>query len=107
MTDNASIKLIKIYNFSVYFSFLATGDAFSTLEKRFHLGLPTIHGIIKETCEAIWTVLAPSEMPVPTKDDWIQIESDFVHHWKFPNCIGGLDGKHVVIVALPNSHSLF
>ena len=67
----------------------------------------TVHFIVKETCQAIWDVLTPTEMPVPSKDDWIRIESEFVRRWKFPNCIGALDGKHVTIVAPPNSHSLF
>ena len=47
------------------------------------------------------------EMPPPTKEDWIQIEERFCTRWNFPNCIGALDGKHIVIQAPNNSGSLF
>ena len=46
-------------------------------------------------------------MPVPTKEDWIRIENDFYLRWQFPNCLGALNGKHVVITAPANSGSLY
>ena len=60
-----------------------------------------------ETCDAIWNQLAPTEMPVPTREDWIKIEREFSNFWNFPNCVGSLDGKHVVITSPPDSGSLF
>ena len=47
------------------------------------------------------------EMPPPTKEDWIQIEERFHTRWNFPNCIGALDGKHILIQAPSKSCSLF
>ena len=38
-----------------------------------------------------------------TGDDWLKIAEEFERKWNFPNCIGALDGKHVVIQAQPNS----
>lgn len=46
-------------------------------------------------------------MPVPEENDWIEIAEGFLAKWHFPNCIGALDGKHVVIQAPPNSGSSF
>lgn len=46
-------------------------------------------------------------MPKPTKDDWKKIAKQFWDVWNFPNCLGALDGKHVVITAPANSGSQF
>lgn len=46
-------------------------------------------------------------MPKPTVDQWKQIAKEFWDIWNFPNCIGALDGKHVVIQAPANSGSQF
>lgn len=46
-------------------------------------------------------------MPVPTEVDWKRKEQRFRSQWNFPNCIGALDGKHVIIEAPPNSGSLY
>lgn len=45
-------------------------------------------------------------MPQPTTDQWKKIAKEFWDIWNFPNCIGALDGKHV-IQALTNSGSQF
>ena len=91
----------------IVYSFLATGDSFWTLHIRFRRGVSTIAQAVYEVSEAIWTVLHPIYMQAPTMGDWKQIEHRFSTRWNFPNCIGALDGKHVMIKAPPNSNSLF
>lgn len=46
-------------------------------------------------------------MPVPTRQDWLEIAHGFQERWNFPNCIGAIDGKHVVLQAPPASGSLY
>lgn len=38
---------------------------------------------------------------------WTDIEEKFREIWNFPNCLGAIDGKHVVMVAPPHSGSIF
>ena len=45
-------------------------------------------------------------MKPPTRQDWVQIESNFYNQWNFPNCVGAVDGKHM-IQAPHNSGSQF
>nr|XP_022905458.1 uncharacterized protein LOC111417421 [Onthophagus taurus] len=42
-----------------------------------------------------------------SKEEWLKIAKGFDSKWNFPNCIGALDGKHVVMQAPPNSGSLY
>ena len=49
----------------------------------------------------------PLTMPKPTTEQWKKIAEEFRNISNFPNCIGALDGKHVVIQAPANSGSQF
>lgn len=60
-----------------------------------------------ETCKVISEHLLHELMPKPTEEMWRNIAVDFNNMWNFPNCLGALDGKHVVIQAPPNSGSSF
>ena len=90
-----------------FFSFLAHRDSYRSLANCFRIAPSTIHNIIKETCTAIWDSLLDTEMHPPNEVDWKRIEKQFATRWIFPNCIGALDGKHIVITALFKSGSLF
>ncbi|KAL2091650.1 hypothetical protein ACEWY4_013913 [Coilia grayii] len=71
------------------------------------VGIATVANIVGEVSKAIWDCLVEDFMPVPTKQDWSAIAEGFFQRWNFPNCLGSIDGKHVVIQAPPNSGSLF
>ena len=67
------------------------------LADSFCLGHSTVSEIINETTRVIWRILQPIYMPVPTEADWKRIADRFHRRWNFPNCVGALDGKHVLI----------
>ena len=51
------------------FSYLASGDSMNGLAMRFRLGNSAVQEIIKNTCDAIWEELAPTELKPPTTED--------------------------------------
>ena len=46
-------------------------------------------------------------MPIPKMQDWRKIESEFWTRWNIPNCIGAIDGKHIMLQTPARSGSLF
>ena len=73
----------------------------------FRIGLSTARQIILDVCTAIWDALASIHLSVPSEAEWHSIAKDFYVRWNFPNCIGAIDWKHIVIQCLSNSGSLF
>ncbi|XP_034081660.1 protein ANTAGONIST OF LIKE HETEROCHROMATIN PROTEIN 1-like [Gymnodraco acuticeps] len=78
--------------------YLATGDSYRTIAFSYRVGHATVAVIVKEVAGA---------MPVPQTEDWRAIAAGFQERWNFPNCVGAIDGKHVVIQAPANSGSLY
>ena len=78
-----------------------------TISFSYRVGSSTVAGIVGAVSQAIWDCLVEEYMPVPTKQDWRDIAAGFLQRWNFPNCLGSIDGKHVVIQAPSNSGSLF
>lgn len=87
--------------------YLATGTHFAALHFDFRIGKSTINGIVRETCQVLWSVLQPTEMPKPNKEKWIDISKTFYSKTNFPNCLGAIDGKHIRCKNPENSGSLF
>lgn len=78
-----------------------------SLSYSYRIGKSTTSIVIAETCQAIWDVLQSDFLAPPTKEGWKKIASDFSHLWNFPNCVGAIDGKHVVVQNFSNSGSSF
>ena len=71
------------------------------------MGKSTICGIIRETCQAIWDALKDQVLAPPDKDKWLDIANDFFDTWNFPNCLGAIDGKHIMLRAPPKSGTMY
>ena len=69
----------------------------------------TISQIIPETCNALWKVLLDNNYIVVPKTEkrWREIADGFYKSWNFPNLVGAIDGKHVLIQAPPRSGSVY
>lgn len=93
---------------AVTLRFLASGDSQTSLAFAFRMGRSTVCTILQETCTAIWQALQPSWVKVPANTrEWGGIANQFERMWNFPNCVGALDGKHVVIQAPSKSGSTY
>ncbi|XP_018394548.1 PREDICTED: putative nuclease HARBI1 [Cyphomyrmex costatus] len=87
--------------------YLASGDSQVSMSYEFGVGTSTVSQIISETCTALWVQLAPLVLPTPNSEDWKNSEKNFRCKWNFPNCVGAIDGKHVVIQAPQHSGSTY
>ncbi|XP_050299931.1 uncharacterized protein LOC126738575 [Anthonomus grandis grandis] len=92
---------------AVCLRFLASGDSFRTIAFSYRLGTYTVQQTVHEVCDVIIKIMMKEVMSIPTKQEWEKIAQEFWQQWQFPNCIGALDGKHVVIEAPHNSGSLY
>ena len=78
--------------------FLATGDTFQSMSFQFRISDRTISYIVKDVCDAIVKYLVPLYLKVPSsEEEWLTIADKFQSRWQYPNAIGAIDGKHVVI----------
>ena len=41
-----------------------------------------------------------------TCDEWIELSKGSENRWNFPNCVGAIDGKHVIIQCPPRGGSM-
>lgn len=93
---------------SVTLRHLATGETQESLSLLYRIGQSTISGIIKETCVAIYDVLKGTYLKFPsTAEEWTVVANDYGTRWNFHNCIGAMDGKHVLIEPPIQSGSLY
>ena len=88
--------------------FLATGETFRSLSFQFRISRSAISYIVREVCQAIVNVLGEKHLQVPsTEDGWLEISLKFEERWQFPNCLGAVDGKHLVLQSPPTLGSHF
>ena len=86
--------------------FLATGETYRSLSFQFRISKSAISYIVNEVCQAIIKNLGPVYLKVPsTNEEWLEIASKFEERWNYPNCIGAIDGKHIVMQPPPNAGS--
>ena len=57
-------------------------------------------------CSTVIELLGPDLLNTPrSKEKWLEISNKFEERWNFPNGLGAVDGKHIVMEQLSNSGS--
>ncbi|XP_068224325.1 putative nuclease HARBI1 [Palaemon carinicauda] len=88
--------------------FLSTGCSYRSLQYSTRISKLSLSAIIPETCKQIYEVLREDYLKTPsTPEEWKNVSNDFWRMWNFPNCLGAIDGKHIVIRQPPGSGSYF
>ena len=86
---------------------LATGDILTTIVYTYWLQISTGWMIIIDVCKALCKCLVPVFMSQPNQDEWKLMANKFHYRLVFPNCVGAIDGKHVILQAPANTGAPF
>lgn len=93
---------------AVTLRYLAAGETFKCLEYSFRICRTLISSIVVECCDALFQLLGPSYLKTPKNtEEWLQISYEFQTSWNFPNGIGAIDGKRVLLQKPAKSGSHF
>ena len=88
--------------------FMSRGIAQEALAHNFRIGNSTVSNILKETCSAIYTIMSPIYMSIPTtKEQWKTISNESLELWNMPHVLGAIDGKHINIECPAKTGSLY
>ena len=84
---------------SLTIQFLVTGESLGSLSLQLCISnQQMISYIIKSVCNAIVKYLVLLYLRVPSaEEEWLSTAEKFESRWQYPNAIGAVDGKHVVI----------
>ena len=77
--------------------YLATGETFRSLEFQFRISRVRISQAVIEVSEAITNKLSNYLKTSKSEVEWLEISRKFNQRWNFPNGIGAIDGKHIVM----------
>ena len=90
----------------VLLRYVASGETFCSLESQFRISRRSIARIVDRVAEAITEEMQGEYLKTPnTASKWLEISEKFSQRWNFPNTIGTIDGKHIVLEQPSNSGS--
>ena len=90
----------------VFLRYVASGETFRSLEYQFRISRRSIARIVDRVAEAIIEEMQEEYLKTPkTASKWLEISEKFSQRWNFPNTIGAIDGKHIVLEQPSNSGS--
>lgn len=77
--------------------FLATGETYRSLEFQFRISRSKISEAVIKVSKAIKKALGGYLKTPKSEAEWHEISRKFEERWNFPNGIGAIDGKHIVM----------
>ena len=86
--------------------YLTTGSTFTDLHYYYRLGISTIRKIVLEVCQQIWNKLKDEYLHEPSRQEWVDIATNYENNSHFPHCIGSVDGKHIRVQKFRRSGSM-
>ena len=88
--------------------YLATGESYRSLSFQFRISISGISYIISDVCKAIVDHLGSMYLKVPSSQkEWLEIALKFEEKWNLSNCVGAIDGKHIVMQPPANAGSYY
>lgn len=69
--------------------------------------VPTVRRAVLKVCDTVIKNVLRESIPTPWHRTMGKNIEEFWNKWNFPNCVASTDGKHVIILAPPNSGSLY
>ena len=78
--------------------YLATGESFHSLGYQFRISRHSISNIMVSVCKSLYEMMGPQYLTTPKSEDgWLQLSTKFEARWNFPNAIGPVDGKRILL----------
>ncbi|XP_025407183.1 protein ANTAGONIST OF LIKE HETEROCHROMATIN PROTEIN 1-like, partial [Sipha flava] len=87
--------------------YLASGCSFKELHYNYRIGRSTASEVVRKVCKSIWNRLKEICIPIPDQAMWLKIAKEFNERANFPNCLGAVDGKHILIIKPERNGSLY
>lgn len=87
--------------------FIATEESFRSLKFQFRMSTSAISYIVCQVCCAIVKDMGDFLKFPSSPEEWLDIAKQFEDRRYYPNCIGAIDGKHIVIQPPLNAGSHF
>lgn len=72
-----------------------------SLAAQFSVGERTVGEIVEDVCVAIVKELGYAIKTPDGEEEWQVVSDYFYERWDYPNCIGALDGCHILIEPPP------
>ena len=86
---------------------LGTNIKYRSIGHLFGVRLSSVSVSVREVCEAIVDILLPRYIKVPSGDRLRDVVDGFDCKWGFPQCVGAIDGTHILMSPTENALDYF